>query len=79
MAWERHGRGMACVNQTRPHCLNQVEKTKSKPLAERPGRERHGVCEFAFSSGHYVLYSPVDRSVIGEHRSRYDVEGKTLL
>jgi hypothetical protein len=32
---ERHGRGMACVIQTRPHCVNQMGKTQSKPLAER--------------------------------------------
>jgi hypothetical protein len=30
VAW--HGRGMACVNQTRPHCVNQMGKTQSKPL-----------------------------------------------
>jgi hypothetical protein len=35
---ERHGRGMAYVNQTRPHCVNQKGKTQSKPLAERYGR-----------------------------------------
>jgi hypothetical protein len=32
-AW--HGRGMASVNQTRPHCVNQMGKTHSKPLAAR--------------------------------------------
>ena len=37
-AW--HGRGMASVNQTRPHCVNQMEKTHSKPLAARHG---HGM------------------------------------
>jgi hypothetical protein len=26
-AWVWHGRGMACVNQTRPHCVNQMGKT----------------------------------------------------
>jgi hypothetical protein len=31
VAW--HRRGMACVNQTRSHCVNQVGKTQSKPLA----------------------------------------------
>jgi hypothetical protein len=45
---ERHGRGMersrlgrgrAFVNQTRSHCVNQMEKTQSKPLAARHGRE----------------------------------------
>jgi hypothetical protein len=35
-AW--HGRGMASVNQTRPHCVNQMRKTHSKPLAARHGR-----------------------------------------
>jgi hypothetical protein len=25
--WARHGRGMACVNQTRPYCVNQMGKT----------------------------------------------------
>jgi hypothetical protein len=26
----RHGRGMACVNQIRPHCVNQMGNTQSK-------------------------------------------------
>jgi hypothetical protein len=39
MAWERTGRGMACVKQTRPHCVNPIGKTQSKPLMER-----HGMC-----------------------------------
>ena len=30
-AW--HGRGMASVNQTWSHCVNQTRKTHSKPLA----------------------------------------------
>jgi hypothetical protein len=33
-----HGRGMESVNQTRPHCVNQMGKTHSKPLAARHGR-----------------------------------------
>jgi hypothetical protein len=37
MAWERHGPGMVCVNQTRPLCVNKMEQTQSKPLAERHG------------------------------------------
>jgi hypothetical protein len=37
-----HGRGKACVNQTWPHCVNQIGKTQSKPLAARHGRARHG-------------------------------------
>jgi hypothetical protein len=32
---ERNGRGMACVNHTRPHCVNQMAKTQSYPLAAR--------------------------------------------
>jgi hypothetical protein len=36
VAW--HRRGMACVNQTRPHCVNQMGKTQSKPLAAGHGR-----------------------------------------
>jgi hypothetical protein len=35
-AW--HGRGMASVNKTRPHCVIQMGKTHSKPLAARHGR-----------------------------------------
>jgi len=27
----RHGHGMASVNQTRPHCVNQMGKTYSRP------------------------------------------------
>ena len=50
-AWSKHGmtrhaHGMASVNQTRPHCVNQMGKTHSKPLAARHGRgtawARHG-------------------------------------
>jgi hypothetical protein len=45
VAWQ--GIGMACVNRTRPHFVNQMGKTQSKTLAERNGRgtawERHGV------------------------------------
>jgi hypothetical protein len=47
-----HGRGMASVNQTRPHYVNQMGKTHSKLLAARHGRgmawARHGhgmLCE----------------------------------
>jgi hypothetical protein len=42
----RQGNGMACVNQTRPHYVNQMGKTQSNDLAERHGRgtagEQHG-------------------------------------
>jgi hypothetical protein len=50
VAWQ--GNGMGCVNQTRPHCVNLMGKTQSKPLAER-----HGMCELAFNE-------PSDHSVI---------------
>jgi hypothetical protein len=36
VAW--HGHSMAGVNQTRSHCINQMGKTQSKPLAARHGR-----------------------------------------
>ena len=46
---ERHG--MASVNQTRPHCVNQIGKTHSISLAARHGMgaawERRAVCESA--------------------------------
>jgi hypothetical protein len=42
VAW--HGRGMACVNQTRPHCVNQIGKTQSKPLVERHGHDMGTAC-----------------------------------
>jgi hypothetical protein len=51
-AW--HGRSMASVNQTPPHCVNQMGKTHSKPLAARHGRgtawARHAMCESAFTA-----------------------------
>jgi len=37
-AW--HGHGMASVNQTRSHCVNQMGTTHSKPLSARHG---HGM------------------------------------
>jgi hypothetical protein len=50
IAW--HGHGMASVNQTRPHCVNQMGKTHFKPIAARHGRgttwARHAMCESAF-------------------------------
>jgi hypothetical protein len=33
----RQGSGMACVNQTRPHYVNQMGNTQSKALVERHG------------------------------------------
>ena len=50
-AW--HGHGMAHVIQTRPHCVNQMGKTHSKPLAARHDRgttwARHAMCESALT------------------------------
>jgi hypothetical protein len=44
---------MANVNQTRPHCVNQMGKTHSKTLAGRHGRgtawAQHAMCESAFT------------------------------
>jgi len=57
-AW--HGRGMASVNQTRPHCVNQMGKTHSKPLEARHGRgtawARHAMYEYAFNGTLYGTY-----------------------
>jgi hypothetical protein len=36
--WHVMCESVLCVNQTRPHCVNQMGKTQSKPLAERHGR-----------------------------------------
>jgi hypothetical protein len=50
-AWAWHGYCMASVNETRPHCVNQMGKTHYKPLATRHGRgtawARHAMCESA--------------------------------
>jgi len=57
MVGARHGHGMASVNQTRPHCVNQMGKTHSKPLSARHGRgtawARHAMCESAFNSEYF--------------------------
>jgi hypothetical protein len=46
MVRERQGIGMLRVNQTLPHCVNQMGKTQYKALAGQHGRgkagERHG-------------------------------------
>jgi hypothetical protein len=64
---ERHGRGkaqvrlgpgMARVNQARPHCVNKIGNTRSKPLSAGHGRGMawalHGMCELAFTIKHPV-------------------------
>jgi hypothetical protein len=49
MAWARRGHGTASVNQTRPHCVNQMRKTHFKHLAvlhvkgTEWGRHGHGM------------------------------------
>ena len=52
-AWSEHGmgaewawawHGMASVNQTRPHCVNQMGKTNSKPLAAWQGNGMGTAC-----------------------------------
>jgi hypothetical protein len=49
-AW--HVSGMTNMNQTRPHCVIQMGKTHSKPLAARHGRGTtwalYAMCESAF-------------------------------
>ena len=59
-AWARHGNGTLCMcesalNQTRSHCVNQMGKTHSKPLAARHDRgkalARHVMCESALKHG----------------------------
>jgi hypothetical protein len=77
---ERHGRGMAragqargraCLNQPRPHCVTQMGKTQSTPLAARHDRgmaqARHGndrVCELALSVWMYTYPEPLSVSEI---------------
>ena len=53
-AWSEHC--MASVNQTRPHCVNQMGKTHSKPLAAR-----HAVCESALK-----VHSPLFETLWGQ-------------
>jgi hypothetical protein len=56
-AW--HGRGMASVNQTQQHCVKQMGKTHSKPLAARHGRgmawARHAMYESAVTHLKFLL------------------------
>jgi hypothetical protein len=54
------------MNQTRPHCVIQMGKTHSKPLAARHGRgtawARHAMCESAFRRNVAHLSSRVKKS-----------------
>ena len=48
-----HAHAMASVNQRRAHCVNQMAKTHSKPLAAWHGRGTawapHAMCESALT------------------------------
>jgi len=50
MVGARHGHCMVCVDQTRPHCANQIEKTQSKPFATRQGRGTACYCELVLNA-----------------------------
>ena len=64
-AW--HGHDMASVNQTQPHCVNQMGKTHSKPLAAWHGRGtawvRHAMCESAFKRLHLSVAGVITQPV----------------
>jgi hypothetical protein len=45
VTWQ--GNGMVGVNQTWPHCVNQMGKTQSEALAEWHGRGTAWYCELA--------------------------------
>jgi len=68
---------MASVNQTRPHYVNQMGKTHSKPLAARNGRgtawARHAVCESALrESSICMFYEHGFKNLNGEYCSAID-------
>jgi hypothetical protein len=79
MAW--HGRGMACVNQTRPHCVKQMGKTQSKTLSGTAWQgngmstawEQHGMCELALTpSAHGRFFAvAVKVSTNGERNATF--------
>ena len=57
---------MASVNQTRPHCVNQMGKTHSKALT---AWARNAMCESAFRLSRR-FDADVDRVSGGQHRLR---------
>ena len=61
---------MASVNQTRPHCVNQMGKTHSKPLAAG-----HVMCESALR----VMWKNVQTSVMLYCFRRIDIHSGHLL
>jgi hypothetical protein len=86
VAWQ--GKGMAYVNQTRPHYVNQMGKTQSHDLAERHGREtagvqqgngmgtaweRHGMCESAFTVTVLMILSVETYSIVVCHKASPDI------
>ena len=79
-AW--HGHGMASVNQTRPHCVNQMGKTRSKPLATRHGRgtawARHATCESAFKEQWHRPEVHTHGTEIGNKLSSARVKGMNM-
>jgi hypothetical protein len=70
-AW--HGHGMAIVNQTRPHCVDQMGKTHSKPLAVRHGGgtawARHAMRELASTR-----YIAADRELLAHTTQTHYVD-----
>jgi hypothetical protein len=64
---------MASVNQTRPHCVNQIGKTHSKPSAARHGRgtawARYAMCESALNLPPYD--EALKNSTLGTSMSSY--------
>ena len=71
-AW--HGHGLASVNQTRSHCVDQMGKTHSKHLAARHGRgtawARHAMCESAFMITRIIFFI----SFLLYHQSYYRLQ-----
>jgi hypothetical protein len=82
---ERHGSGMARVNQTRQYCVNQMEKTQPKPLAAGPGRGMGTVwyvriCVFlTLSVSAEYIYSSLSHQLSGQSVDPLLVQFKSLL
>jgi len=70
IAW--HGRSMASVNQTRPHCVNQMGKTHSKTLSGTAWA-RQAMCESAFTG--FGGGNPKDRNRL----ENLDVDARIIL
>ena len=70
-AW--HGRGVASVNQTRPHCVNEMGKTPSKPLAARHGR---GTAWVRHGNGRLCVNQPLTLRAFVEYEQRVRVPSK---